>query len=121
MMSVVDLCKVAEFVALIDPSSGRKPAQDFRLFVNKGKLSLRDSSQSDKMFDIPDRIIGHLTSAFGGKMHGGGVTEVISGSFEATSVKIEDHPKEVAHLDDDSTYLSDYRNHSEDIPHTKNN
>jgi hypothetical protein len=53
-------------------------------------------------------------------MHAGRVADVISGSFEATSVKFEDHPKEVAHLDDDSTYLSDYRNHSEDIPHTRN-
>jgi hypothetical protein len=67
MTLVVDLCKVAEFVALIDPSSGRNPAKNFRLLANKGKFSLRDGSQSDKMFDIPDRIIGHLTSAFGGK------------------------------------------------------
>jgi hypothetical protein len=44
-------------------------------------------------------------------MHAGRVAEVISGPFEVTSVKIEDHPKEVAHLDHDSTYLSDYRNH----------
>jgi hypothetical protein len=120
MTSVVDLCKVAEFVALIDPSSGRKLAKDFRLLGNKRELSLRDGSQSDRMFDIPDRIIGHLTSAFGGKMHAGRVAGVISGSFEATSVKTKDHPKEVAHLDDDSTYLSDYRDHSEDIPHTRN-
>jgi hypothetical protein len=121
MRSVVDLCKVAEFVALIDPSSGPKPANDFRLLSNKGKLSLRDGSQSDKMFDIPDRIIGHLTSVFGKKMHTGRVAEVISGPFEVTSIKIEDHPKEVAHLDDNSTYLSDYRNHSDDIPHMTNN
>jgi hypothetical protein len=59
----VDVDKVAEFVAFVEPSAAAKPAKEFPPSVKKGNLRFSDGSQTDKMFDIPDGIIAPALSS----------------------------------------------------------
>jgi hypothetical protein len=63
MIPSVDTRKVAEFIALVDPSAARKPAQQFPPSIKKGM-----NMYSGKI-DVPDGIIAHLRRECGGNVH----------------------------------------------------
>jgi hypothetical protein len=118
----VDVGKVAEFVALVDPSAAAKPAKHFPPSVKKGTYG----------FDVPDGIIAHLTRECGGNVHDRHVVDVTYGLFEKETDGANPHSgayknadwaaaKNVADLEADSYFYSAYRKKEEDIPHTRNN
>jgi hypothetical protein len=76
----VDVGKVMEFVALVEPSTAVKPAKRFPPSVKKGiRLAL------------PDGIIAHLTRECGGNVNNRHVVDVTSGSFEKETLGANPH------------------------------
>jgi hypothetical protein len=126
----VDVGKVADFVALVDPSAAVKPAKLFPPSVKKGKAA--DRWGNEVKFDVPDGIIAHLTRECGGNVHDRHVVKVTCGSFEKETVganrysgALNNDPdyaaKNAADLETFSCFESAYRKKEEDIPHTRNN
>jgi hypothetical protein len=85
-----------------------------------------------RKFDVPEGIIAHLTRECGGNVHGRHAVEVTSGSLEKETLGDNPHSgayndradyaaKNIADLETDSLFRLAYRNHSEDITHTRNN
>jgi hypothetical protein len=87
----VDVSKVSEFVALINPSAAAKPVKHRPPLVNKEKLlTSKDGGTGKKKwkdplgreYGRPDGIIAHMTSECGGNVHESHVIDVTCGSFE---------------------------------------
>jgi hypothetical protein len=57
----------------------RTVRQFFTPSGKKGKLSMRSGKETDETYNIPDRVIAHLTRECGGNVHGRHVVEVTSG------------------------------------------
>jgi hypothetical protein len=100
--------------------------------MKKGKLRISDGGETDKMYDIPDGIIAHLTRECGGNVHDHDVVDITCGSFEEETQSPNSHSgvydndpkyaaKNAADLESGLLFDSPYRKKKEDIPHTKNN
>jgi serine/threonine protein kinase len=130
MTPAVDMRRVAEFVALVDPSVVMEPAKQFRPSVKKRKV--KEPWGDAVEIDVPDGIIAHLTRECRGNVHDRYDAQVTSGSFEKEtwgadphSVTYDNDPrwpaKNAADLEIDSGFRSAHWAHFEDIPHTRNN
>jgi hypothetical protein len=106
--------------------------KQFPSSMKKGKLRMRDGTQSKNMYDIPDGIIAHLTRECGGNVHDRHVVDVACGSFEKETHGANPHSgacrnepgyaaKNAADLETGSIFNSAYREKKEDIPHIRNN
>jgi hypothetical protein len=80
MTPAVDVGKVSDFVALVDPSAAPKLAKKFPPSVEIGDL--RDSNLGpDDMRDVPDGIIVHLARDCRGNVQDHHVVDVAWRSF----------------------------------------
>jgi hypothetical protein len=77
MTPPVDECKVAELVAMVDPSAAAKPSHQFQF-----PPSLKKREQ----FAVPDGMVGHLLRECGGNVHDRHVVDVTSGSWKSELV-----------------------------------
>jgi hypothetical protein len=100
--------------------------------MKKGKLRYSGGRETDKMYDIPEGIIAHLTRECGGNVHDRHVVDVTSRSFENETVGVNPHSgafgnrddcaaENAADLETRSIFSSAYREKKEEIPHTRNN
>jgi hypothetical protein len=112
--------------------SKAKRTMHFPPSLTKGKLRFSDGRQTNKMYDIPDGIIAHLTRECGGNVHDRNVVNVTSGSFEEETEGANPHSgafddyyrfaaKRAAEMETGSDLYSAFRKKEEDIPHTRNN
>jgi serine/threonine protein kinase len=130
IMPVVQMDKVGEFVALVDPSAAPKPGKQFLLSVKKGKA--HDIWGTEIEINVPDGIIAHLTRQYGGNVHDRHVVDVTSWSLEKETHGANPHSgvcyndprnaaKNTADLGNVSFFQSAYRDYGDDIPRTRNN
>jgi hypothetical protein len=119
-------------VKVMPPSIPAKQAKQFPPSMKKGRPHFDDDKVTDEMYDVPHRIIAHLTTECGGNVHDRHVLEVTSGSFEQETYGANPHSgaclndpsfaaKNAADLETDFRFYSAYRRKREDIPHTRNN
>jgi hypothetical protein len=97
-------------VKISPPPALLKRAQQFPPSVKEGEY-----------FDVPDRIIAHLTKICQQSACDHTIVAVTTRSFEKTTVESDGDPKRDVDLESDSSRSSDYRTSSEDVPHRQNN
>jgi hypothetical protein len=88
--------------------------------VNKGKLRVPNSKESDEMYDIPDGIIAHLTKECGGNVRDWHVVQ-----YHVSTVREGDSwanygAENAAGLETRPRFASVHRSSSENISHTRN-
>jgi hypothetical protein len=102
------------------------------MLLKKGRLRRCTSGEADKMYDIPDGIIAHLTRECGGNVDGYQVVEITCGCFEKETEGANPHSgalddcllyatENAADLDVISRFVSAYHEKEEDILHSGNN
>jgi hypothetical protein len=89
--------------------------------MKKGKLHLKDGTETNEMYNIPDGIISHPTTECGGNVHDHHVVEITFGSFEEEIYSEGGAIKNIVDVETDSYIYTKWRSSSADIPHTKNN
>jgi hypothetical protein len=97
--------------------------------AKNGKLSDEDGKETDKMFDIPDGIIAHLTRECTGNVHDHRVVNVTSSKPLDDAIHFPKRTvdpnlvaaKNATDLESSPCFFSAYRTKEEDIPHARNN
>jgi hypothetical protein len=117
--------------SFVPPPAPPKLANQFPPSMKKGNLRFSDDRQTNKMYDIPNGIIAHLTRECGWNVHDHHVVDVTCGSREMETFGANPHSeayknkamyaaKNASDLETNAIFRSAYCPKEYNITHTTN-